>query len=506
MDYIRPNCTCLFIRNNTMYTMPMPKLEYFAKGVIGHDASITTPGGTFPLVYADWAASGRLYEPIERKMQNFFGPLVANTHTESNATGTAMTQSYHEAKHIIKKHVRANEDDVLIFAGSGMTGAVTLLQRILGWRLPERYKSQVSIPEKDRPVVFVSELEHHSNHTSWLETIADVVVVPQTENDGLDMRVLEKLLNKYKDRQTKVAAITAASNVTGVRLDVHKIASLMHRYGGLCFVDYTCAAPYDEINMNPGGDGELDAIYFSPHKFLGGPGAPGVLVFNKKLYQNTVPDKPGGGTVLWTNPWGGKKYYDDIETREDGGTPPFLGAIRAALAINLKEKMGLEDIAEREKAIVQQVFAALENISGVHILAPTQKERLAVFAFTIDGLHYNLVTRLLNDRYGIQVRGGCACAGTYGHKLFDIDRAQSKEITDHINHGDLSGKPGFVRMSFNPTMSDDVVSYITTAVKEIAKHGSDWANDYTYDSHTNEFSYIKQDKYAVLSLDEGFSI
>lgn len=484
----------------------MSELTLFAQDIIGHDATITTPNGTFPLVYADWAASGRLYGPIEHKMQNFFGPFVANTHTESNATGTAMTQAYHEAKHIIKKHVHADENDVLLFAGSGMTGAVTLLQRILGWRLPGRYESQVTISEQERPVVFVSELEHHSNHTSWLETIADVIVVPQTKKDGLDIGALESLLKKYNDRQTKVAAITAASNVTGVRLDIHAIAALMHRYGGLCFVDYTCAAPYDAIDMHPHKEGALDAIYFSPHKFLGGPGAPGVLVFSKKLYSNAVPDRPGGGTVLWTNPWGGKRYYDDIETREDGGTPPFLGAIRAALAVKLKEKMGIAAIAKREEAIVSRVFSELKGVPGVQILAPDHRARLAVFAFVIDGLHYNLVTRLLNDRYGIQARGGCACAGTYGHVLFNIDRTQSKNITENITHGDLSQKPGFVRTSFNPTMSDEIVTYVTTAIKDIASHGLEWAKDYTYDSHTNEFSHFNQSGYSTLSLSEGFAL
>jgi selenocysteine lyase/cysteine desulfurase len=484
----------------------MPELTHFAQSIIGHDATITTPNGTFPLVYADWAASGRLYEPIEHKMQTFFGPFVANTHTESNATGTAMTRSYHEAKHIIKAHVHANEDDILLFAGSGMTGAVTLLQRILGWRLPEQYKSQITISEQERPVVFVSELEHHSNHTSWLETIADVVVVPQTKKDGLDRDALESLLKKYQNRQTKVAAITAASNVTGVRLDVHAIAALMHRYDGLCFVDYTCAAPYDAIDMHPNVESSLDALYFSAHKFLGGPGAPGVLIFSKKLYNNTVPDRPGGGTVVWTNPWGEKRYYDDIETREDGGTPPFLGALRAALAVKLKEKMGTAAIAKREDAIVNRVFSELQEAPGVHILAPDHKARLAVFAFVIDGLHYNLVTRLLNDRYGVQARGGCACAGTYGHVLFGIDRTQSKEITNAITQGDLSGKPGFVRVSFNPTMSDEVVTYITAAIKDIAGRGSRWAKEYTYDSSTNEFSHFKQSDYTALTPEEGFSL
>jgi selenocysteine lyase/cysteine desulfurase len=246
-------------------------------------------------------------------------------------------------------------------------------------------------------------------------------------------------------------------------------------------------------------------VYFSPHKFLGGPGAPGVLIFNKQLYKNQVPDRPGGGTVLWTNPWGGKHYYPDIETREDGGTPPFLGTIRAALAIKLKEQIGLEQIARREKQLCDMFFAGLEGISGLRILADNYSDRLAVFALTIDGLHYNLIARLLNDRYGIQVRGGCACAGTYGHRLFHIEKEYSKKITDQIDTGDLSNKPGFVRVSLHPAMSDATVEFIISALKEIARRGHNMAKDYTYDPRTNEFTH-KKSQPLVLDIESAFSL
>lgn len=462
--------------------------QQFARQTIGHDAFITTPYGQLPLIYADWAASGRLYLPIEQKLLDEFGPLVANTHTESNACGEAMTLAYHEAKHIIKKHASALDTDVLIPAGSGMTSAVTLLQRMLGWRLPERFQAQLAITEAERPVVFVSELEHHSNHTTWIETIADVVLVPSSTDEPMDLKQLEALLDEYSSRKTKVAAVTAASNVTGVRLPIHDIAEIMHRHGGLCFVDYTCAAPYDEITMNPLDPlRKLDALYFSPHKFLGGPGSPGILLFDRALYKNAVPDRPGGGTVLWTNPWGGRHYYEDIETREDGGTPPFLGLIKAALAIRLKEKIGITNIKQREEVLVEHVFEALSDIPRLSLLDGTRKDRLALFAITIDDLHYNLVTRLLNDRFGIEVRGGCACAGTYGHCLFKISPDASKAITDLIDTGDISQKPGFTRISFHPMMSDETVDFIISAVKQIAEHGTAWAKDYAYDAASNEF-------------------
>lgn len=460
------------------------------KNIIGHDAVVRSPYGTFPLLYADWAASGRLYGPIEEKLQNDFGPWIANTHTSSNITGATMTAGYREARAIIKRHVGATDDDALIMTGSGMTGAVTLLQRILGWRVPEQFKSQLKIAPEDRPIVFISELEHHSNHTSWLETIAEVVVVPQADASAFDLDQLSTLLQQYRERRMKVVTITAASNVTGVRLPLPDIARLVHAHGGLCFVDYTCAAPYDAITMRPQDVREkIDALYFSPHKFLGGPGSPGVLVFDKALYHNHVPDKPGGGTVLWTNPWGGKHYYDDIETREDGGTPPFLGTIRAALAIKLKEKMSVAALAVREAEVGAMVFAQLEGVSGVKILASDQKDRLAVFALVIDGVHYNLAVRLLNDRFGIQARGGCACAGTYGHSLFGIQKEQSKVITDQIDAGDLSRKPGFVRLSLHPCMSDAAIAMVTDAIKQIAQRGGQWANDYRYDPTTNEFTH-----------------
>jgi len=472
--------------------------------IVGHNARIETPIGEYPLIYADWAASGRLYGPIEDKMRHTFGPWVANTHTETNATGCAMTQSYHQAKDIIKAHVNANKNDALIMSGAGMTSAVTLLQRIMGWRLPERWASP-ALSDEERPLVLISELEHHSNQTSWLETIADVIVLPGTTDQPVDLAVLDKILTDNHGRTTKVAAITAGSNVTGVRPPIHNIAEIMHQHAGLCFVDYTCAAPYDAIDMHPSDEATLDAIYFSPHKFLGGPGAPGALVFNEKLYQNAVPDRPGGGTVHWTNPWGGRRYYDDIETREDGGTPPFLGTIRAALAIRLKEQMGLQAIAAREKEICETVFSDLGHVAGVSILAPQYTDRLAVFALHLKDLHYNLGTRLLNDYFGIQVRGGCACAGTYGHQLFGIDPERSETITNQIDRGDLSAKPGFMRLSLHPTMSDSTVRTITDAVRTIARDGEKMAKDYRYDMRTNEFQH-KNGSPPALSQDIAFQL
>ena len=479
--------------------------EYFSRfrrNIIGIDTEIETPYGSKKLVYADWIASGRLYKPIEEKLTDFIGPMVGNTHSESSATGKAMTDAYHHAQKIIKHHVNANENDILIFTGSGMTSAIGKLQRILGLKVPERainfcslgkgkYNSCKDIPNNDRPVVFLTHTEHHSNHTSWFETMADVIVLEPSPDLTVNADSLREQILRYKDRSLLIGSFSACSNVTGYTTHYHELARIMHENGGYCFIDFAASAPYVNFNLHPDDRMEqIDAVFFSPHKFLGGPGSAGVLIFNKELYKNEIPDAPGGGTVKWTNRWGGYSYISDIEVKEDGGTPGFLQGIKAALAIVLKDKMGTEKIKLRENELKMIVFRELSGIKGLHILAENIINRLGVFSFYIDNIHHNLVTRLLNDRYGIQVRGGCSCAGTYGHFLLNVDIALSKEITDRIDAGDLSMKPGWIRLSLHPTMTDDELLYITGAIKEIIIKAEEWKKDYSYDCHTNEFNHI----------------
>ncbi len=465
--------------------------QYFSKfreNIIGIDQNFNSPFGEKKIIYTDWTASGRLYRPIEEKMINDFGPFVANTHTETTVSGTAMTMAYHQARHIIKKHVNASQDDVLITDGSGMTGVVNKFQRILGLRVPENLKPFTEIPEEKRPVVFVSHMEHHSNQTSWLETIAKVEVIPACEKGLLCLDSFAALLEKYSRYTLKIASITSCSNVTGIRTPYHEVAKMMHGAGGVCFVDFACSAPYVDIDMHPEDPkAYLDAVFFSPHKFLGGPGTSGVLIFNRKLYHNMVPDHPGGGTVSWTNPWGEHKYLDNIEDREDGGTPGFLQVIKTALAIKLKEQMGVSHILEREHEIVDYVFGALGKIPNVNILAGQHKNRLGVISFYIDGLHFNLGVKLLNDRFGIQTRGGCSCAGTYGHYLLHVDRELSHALTDKITAGDLIEKPGWIRMSIHPTTTDAEIRYVCESIQALAENFEYWGKDYTYEKSTNEF-------------------
>ena len=464
--------------------------EKFRKNVIGYNQPFDTPYGARHIIYADWTASGRLYLPIEEKLINRFGPFVGNTHTETTVTGTSMTKAYHLAHSIIKKHVHAGPDDVIITPGSGMTGAVSKFQRILGFKVPEQLSPHLKIPDELRPVVFVTHMEHHSNHTSWLETIADVECILPDNKGLINLKNLDDLLNKYRHKKTKIASVTACSNVSGIRTCYHDVAKLIHQHGGYCFVDFACSAPYVNIDMHPDDPLEkLDAIYFSPHKFLGGPGSPGALIFDSKLYSNKVPDVPGGGTVTWTNPWGEHHYFDDIEIREDGGTPPFLQTIKAALAIKLKEEMGVENMLRREEEIVDVLFPGLTRIDGLHILAGNIQNRLGVISFYIDDVHFNLVVKLLNDYFGIQTRGGCSCAGTYGHYLLHIGPDVSHEITSRIDQGDYSEKPGWVRISIHPIMTNDEIDSIIQAVREIVRHHKTMSRDYHYDVHSNEYMH-----------------
>ena len=483
----------------------MSQLEqYFRKyhdNIIGVNKTFTTPYGEQRIVYADWTASGRIYGPIEEKLRQDFHPLVGNTHTETNITGSSMTLAYHNALHLIKKHVNAGPEDLIISAGSGMTGVVNKFQRILGLKVYEKHRKFIDLPVEERPLVFITHMEHHSNQTTWLETIADVEIINPDEKGLVDLEHFKQLLELYKYRKVKYAAVTACSNVTGIITPYYEIAELIHAAGGQIFVDFACSAPYVDIDMHPGQEGQhLDAIYFSPHKFLGGPATPGVVIFNKSLYHNTVPDNPGGGTVDWTNPWGKHKYLDDIEMREDGGTPSFLQTIKAALCIKLKEEIGTKNILEREREQMAILWNGLKKIPNLHILAESHADRMGIISFYIDDLHYNLGVRLLNDRFGIQVRGGCSCAGTYGHFLLHVDQETSDKITEAITLGDLSARPGWIRLSIHPTMTDEEIHYLVDSVTALAANFAEWGNDYEYSSKTNEYAF--KDPEVATSLEK----
>lgn len=461
-------------------------LREVRNNTIGINHNFTSAFGEKRIVYADWTASGRMYRPIEDYLIEEVYPYVANTHTETTFTGSFMTRLYHESLQQIKAHVGAGNNEAIITCNSGMTGVINKLQRILGYKLHESFKDQVTIPEEDRPVVFITHMEHHSNHTTWLETICDVVIIPPAENGGTDVAALDKLAGDYKNRKTKIASVTACSNVTGIYTPYHEIAEVIHKHGGYCFVDFACSAPYVDINMNPEKPGQhLDVVMFSPHKFLGGPGSSGVLIFRKELYKNVVPDHPGGGTVKWTSPYENHLYLDDIEAREDGGTPAFLQAIRVAKAIELKDFMGVSHIQQREEELLKRLWDKVAALPHVKILESNVTHRQAILSLQFDNLYFNMVVRALNDIYGIQTRGGCSCAGTYGHYLNGLNYERSVQLRQEIEKGNALDKPGWVRISLHPTMLEEEIDLIADGIKFIVEH-EDIIRD-LYKVHKNDF-------------------
>ncbi|ETT54271.1 MULTISPECIES: aminotransferase class V-fold PLP-dependent enzyme [unclassified Paenibacillus] len=483
----------LSIHRTAAADAPSSLQEHFAafrEHTVGCRHLISTPYGRKPLLYADWTASGRLYEPIERKIQESFGPYVSNPHTDSNTTGLTITLAYQEARSIIRQHVNAAPADALLFCGNGTTGAVNKLLRIMGLKLPEWLNQEYLCAPEERPVIFVSHMEHHSNLLPWQESFGDVVTVPSGPGGEVDLQRLGELLTIYQNRRFKIGSFTACSNVTGIETPYHQLASLMHRHGGVCFVDFAASAPYQEINMHPAAPQEkLDAIFFSPHKFLGGPGTGGVLLFDTALSTGRLPDEPGGGTVVWVNRWGGRRYIDDVEVREDGGTPGFLQAIRTALCVKLKEQMNGtgQYMIVREQELCRKLLLGLAQVPGCSVLEGTHRKRHGIVSFTLKKIHYNLAVRLLNDRFGIQARGGCSCAGPYGHQLLGLNPAKSQAFIQAIHAGDQSLKPGWVRLSLHPIMTGREVEHMIFAVQSIVSNIAEWSQDYRYNAVTNSW-------------------
>ncbi|MEX0622940.1 aminotransferase class V-fold PLP-dependent enzyme [Saccharospirillum sp.] len=446
----------------TQSTSPQPSLSDWS---ILRTNTLPVPGNR---LYADWTASGRLYRPIEERLVDVAGPMMANTHTEDSLTGRYMTEALDQAHQIMRHHVNAAAEDVVLFTGTGMTGALAKLVRMLGLWVHETHREAVLATLPHRPQVYVTHMEHHSNHTLWLETLAEVQIIPPTEAGTVDLDWLADSLSRVPADQPVLASVTAASNVTGVAAPYRAIARLLHQAGGHCFVDFACAAPYVDIDMHPTDDEPLDAVFFSPHKFLGGPGASGVLVFNQSLYHNRVPEQPGGGTVVWTNPWGEHRFYQDIATRESGGTPGILQCLKAAMAAQLKDEIDVNAIQQRERELNQYFLQGLDRLPGIQCLAREQADRLSVFSLVIEGVHYQQAVQRLSHEFGIEARGGCACAGTYGHYLLNIDRATSRAITGQLDRGELAAKPGWVRLSFHPMMTTEDLDRILIALEALA--------------------------------------
>jgi selenocysteine lyase/cysteine desulfurase len=469
-------------------------LDRLRSGVIGTGAPLETPYGTKPLRYFDFIASGRCHRDIEDELAERVLPYMANTHTSSSATGKWMTECYERSFRRIAGYVNAGKDDVLIPVGNGSTGAINRMITVLGLRIPDQLEEvqhcRNCIPEDKRPVIFRSMMEHHSNDIAWRETIGDVAYVGFDEQGRISVDDLETQLLKYKNRPWKIGTFSAASNVTGIVNPCHAIAKVLHRHNAWAFFDYAAAGPYVEVDMHPADDPEayFDAVFFSVHKFLGGPRTPGLLVANRALFTNRVPAEPGGGTVLYTSPWD-HRYLSRIEEREVGGTPPIIQSIQAGLAFDLKEAMGPERIERIEQDYLSRALKAWKDLPGLYILGLTEARRLGVLSVIFKDLHHNLAASLLNDLFGIQVRGGCMCAGPYGHLLLHIDEGHSSAIRERLRMGHIGEKPGWVRISLSPTVSEDEFQILLEAVDHIAHHGKEYEDRYKLHDESGEWMF-----------------
>jgi selenocysteine lyase/cysteine desulfurase len=480
-------------------------LERVRGALVGDDLVLPGPFGPRRLVYADWAASGRALSFVEDAIRRDVLPFYANTHTEASATGRRTTALREDARRTVHRGVGGGPDDVVVFTGSGATGAIDRLARIL------------ELDRRTRPVVFVGPFEHHSNELVWRESVADVVVIRATPDGGFDVDHLHEELERHRDRPLKIGSFSAASNVTGILTDVDAVSILLHRHGALALWDYAAAGPHLPIEMNPVPDvedGELaykDAIVLSPHKLPGGPGAPGILVAKRHLFANRVPALPGGGTIAYVTPWH-QTYLADPAHREEGGTPAIVESIRAGLAFLVREQAGVDTIRELEESFVESALAVWRRNANLILLGNPDLPRVSIVSFAVryplearplGMLHHNFVVALLGDLFGIQARSGCFCAGPYIHRLIDFDAETSAAHEAEFVRGHEGIKIGFVRLTFEYFLSEAEFDYLVEAVDFLAEHAWKLLPLYSFDPRTGlwRHRHAPPERPATLSLD-----
>ena len=500
------------------------EFSFLRQELIGADAPIQTPFGERLMMYADYTASGRCLCFVENYLRQL-QRIYANSHTEDDISGRSMTQLLKEAEESIKRSVNAGETGRIISVGNGATGAIDKLQQIIGVSLPPATRQcletllgsalgtdKVDIfndyLRENQPIVFVGPYEHHSNEISWRENLATVVSVQLDQDGGIDLKHLERLLQKpaYQGRM-RIGSFSAASNVTGIKSPVHEIAALLHRYDAIACFDYAASAPYVQIDMNPpvgqhDGDASLDAIFISPHKFLGGPGSSGILVFNERLYHRELPPTvSAGGTVDYVGPTH-QDFIPHIEEREKPGTPGVLQVLKAAMVFEVKDNVTVDRIEKREHELLERIFNRWLENPRIEILGNQDPgKRVGIVSFNIKSdsgeskghyLHPKFVTTLLNDLFGIQSRAGCSCAGPYGHRLLSIDEETSEEYRSCVVDGYSGIKPGWCRISMHYVMDDLEVGFLLDAVDFVAQHGGVFLPLYNFNLYDGSWNK-KQD-------------
>ncbi|HVN41290.1 MAG TPA: aminotransferase class V-fold PLP-dependent enzyme [Steroidobacteraceae bacterium] len=491
--------------------------DFLRAQIVGIDSGFDTPFGRRLMVYCDYTASGRCLAFVERYLQSL-QRVYANTHTEDDLTGRSMSRLLHAAESTIKDAVNAGPAGRIVACGTGATGAIDKLQQIVGVALAPATRKIVSeelraffgdaqfeafrrYQQTRQPVVFVGPYEHHSNEVTWRQGLATVVEVNLASDGGVDLAHLEQLLKDpaYLGR-LRIGSFSAASNVTGMRSPVTEIARLLHAHGAYACFDFAASAPYVDIDMNPaphpeGGDASLDAVFLSPHKFLGGPGSSGVLVFNERLYPRELPPSVGGGgTVDYVSPID-QDFIQDVEAREKAGTPGVLQTLKAALAIDLKRRIGSRRIEAREQELLRLAMTRWQANDRLELLGnPDPARRIGIVSFNVRDprgryLHPKFVTVLLNDLFGIQSRAGCSCAGPYGHRLLGIDESTSELYRDWVRKGFQGIKPGWCRIGFHYAMDDEEAAFLVDAVEFVAAHGYRFLPLYEFDPGTGLWSH-----------------
>jgi selenocysteine lyase/cysteine desulfurase len=454
--------------------------------LIGDDAVLDGPFGPKRMVYADYTASGRSLAFIEDYIRHQVLPLYANTHTEASATGLQTTALREDARALIHRSVNGGDEDVVIFCGSGTTGAIDKLIRVL------------ELDAAQRPVVFIGPYEHHSNELPWRESVADVVTIREAARGGVDLDHLEHELRRHADRPLKIGSFSAASNVTGILTDVDAVSAALRRHGALACWDYASAGPYLPIDMTG-----KDAVFLSPHKFAGGPGTPGVLVVKRALARNRVPSVPGGGTILFVSPRG-HSYHPEPSIREEGGTPAIVESIRAGLVFALKDAVGAEAIHRRERELARRALRSWGANPRIEILGNPDSERLAILSVGLRHprglLHANFVVAVLSDLFGIQARSGCFCAGPYIHRMYPIDDDWSQRMDAEVGAGRMGAKLAFTRLSFNHVVSDAAFEYVLAAVHLLADEGHKLLPLYRFDPQTALWQHREREREPALRL------